>query len=85
MNTWFLQKFGRISVFGVVGLLLIFISFSSGSSVQAAGSISLGNATTFGILSGAGTANAGSSVLVGDLGNYPNGSYTWRKRFIFVV
>ena len=27
------------------------------------------------ILSGAGTSNAGSSVLVGDLGSYTNGSY----------
>ena len=76
MNKWIDQRGRQISVLGVAGLVFTFILFASGSSVEAAGTISLGSATSFGILSGAGTTNSGNSVLLGDLGNYPTGSYT---------
>ena len=76
MNKWIDQRGRQISVLGVAGLVFTFILFASGSSVEAAGTISLGSATSFGILSGAGTTNSGNSVLLGDLGNYPTGNYT---------
>ena len=63
MNKWIDQRGRQISVLGVAGLVFTFILFASGSSVEAAGTISLGSATSFGILSGAGTTNSGNSVL----------------------
>ena len=76
MNRWISRNNRRTALFGVLGSLLAYLLFSVGVPVQAASSLSLGGAANFGILSGAGTTNTGNSVLVGDLGNYPNGSYT---------
>lgn len=65
------KNFRPVVIFSVLISLIAYFIITSGATTNAAGPISLGIASTFGILTATGVTSSGPETLIGDLGSYP--------------
>ena len=85
MNRSIEKKIRPAAIFGALIALIAYFIVATGPPTNAAGAISLGNATSFGILAATGvtnnSTNPNTTVLVGNIGSSPNATITNPQAF----
>ena len=85
MNRSIEQQIRPTAIFGVLIALIAYFIIATGAPTNAAGAISLGNASSFGILAATGvtnnSTNPNTTVLVGDIGSSPSATITNPQAF----